>query len=345
MGALDKMRVWRSGLVAIAAFAGSLALMAGDISAQERKNNLLEARSWAFQLKNLGPEEQAKIAASKYDLVVIDSEQFPGEREVPLTREEVERMKIKPDGGRRLVIAYFSVGEAENYRYYWKQEWNRQKPSWVGKENKQWGGNFLVQYWDPTWQNIIMGGPKSFADQVINSGFDGFYIDRVDAYYYYGDTDPKRKQMVDFIIKLADYIRSKKPDAQILAQNAEELLDYPNYVKAIDGIAKEDLIYGISHTEKLNPADDIEHTSKLLSGAKKAGKAIFVIEYLSKPEMIADAVGRANKLGFVPYIGPRGLAELYDGTTGAGPRRGPLDPTPEAPSLKKATAKKKTSVQ
>lgn len=343
------MRILRTGLAALAVIASAFALLVSDVSAQERKNGLLDAKSWAFQLKNLGPEQQAKIAASPYDLVVIDSEQFPEEKEIPLTREEVERMKKKPDGSRRLVIAYFSVGEAENYRYYWKPEWNRVKPGWVGKENKQWGGNFLVKYWDPTWQNIIMGGPKSFADQVINSGFDGFYIDRVDAYYYYGDTTEKRVQMTEFIIKLANYIRSKKSDALILAQNAEELLDYPNYVKAIDGIAKEDLIYGISHTEKINPAGDIAHSSKLLSGAKKSGKAIFVIEYLTRPEMISDAVGKIKGLGFVPYIGPRGLAELHDGTAmaGAGPRRGPLDPTPEAPSLKKAApaAKKKAAAQ
>jgi cysteinyl-tRNA synthetase, unknown class len=331
------MRLLRNGLAALAA----------DVSAQERPNGLLKAKSWAFQLKNLGPDQQAKIAASPYDLVVIDSEQFPQDKEIPLTREEVERMKIKPDGSRRLVIAYFSVGEAENYRYYWKPEWNRAKPSWVGKENKQWGGNFLVQYWDPTWQNIIMGGPKSFADQVINSGFDGFYIDRVDAYYYYGDTNDKRAQMADFIIKLANYIRSKKPDALILAQNAEELLDRQAYVKAIDGIAKEDLIYGISHTEKINPAGDIAHSSKLLSSAKTAGKAIFVIEYLTKPELITDAVQKVRDLGFVPYVGPRGLSELYDGiaAAGAGPRRGPLDPTPDAPSLKKKASTKKKAAQ
>ena len=339
------MRLLNNGLLAAAAAIAIAVLGAAGVSAQERPNGLLNAKSWAFQLKNLGPEEQAKIAASPYDLVVIDSEQFPGEKEIPLTREEVERMKIKPDGSRRLVIAYFSVGEAENYRYYWRPEWNQKKPAWIGKENKQWGGNFLVQYWQPAWQNIIMGGPKSFADQVINSGFDGFYIDRVDAYYYYGDSADKRAQMADFIIKLANYIRSKKPDALIMAQNAEELLDRPNYVKAIDGIAKEDLIYGISHTEKMNPADDISYSSGLLSGAKKAGKAIFVIEYLTKPDFVADAVQKVKALGFVPYVGPRGLAELYDGTAGAGPRRGPLDPTPVTPAAKKAAAKKKAAAQ
>jgi cysteinyl-tRNA synthetase len=294
--------------VVVAATCSSLAVPA---LAADRVNPLRQAKSWAFQLKNLGPDQQARIAASPYDLVVIDSERFPQEQEIPLTREEVERMKVKPDGSRRLVIAYFSVGEAESYRYYWKPEWKKHKPSWVGKENKQWPENFLVQYWQPGWQNIVFGSPESFADRVINSGFDGFYIDRVDAYYYFGDTKEKRDKMASFIEKLAKYIRSKKSDAVILAQNAEELLDRPDYLDAIDGVAKEDLIYGISHTEKLNPRDDIDYSSGLLKGAHDKGKAIFVIEYLANAANIASAKKRiVDQLGFVLYVGPRGLFEI-----------------------------------
>ena len=296
----------RTGLVAL-----TIAAMITAAAAEERPNPLRQAKTWAFQLKNLGPDQQAKIAASPYDLVVIDSEQFPEEKEIPLTREEVDRMKVKPDGSRRLVIAYFSVGEAETYRYYWKPEWTKKKPYWVGKENKQWRENFLVQYWSPTWQSIIFGNPESFADRVLNSGFDGFYIDRVDAYYYFGDTKERRDQMVAFIKKLAEYIRSKKPDAVILAQNAEELLDRPDYVAAIDGVAKEDLLFGISHVEKLNPRGEFDYSGELLKKAHDKGKAIFVIEYLTEPKNITLAKQRImDELGFVLYVGPRGLFEI-----------------------------------
>ena len=350
----------RLGIVALA-----LAAVSSVAAAQDRPNPLRQAKTWAFQLKNLGPDQQARIAASPYDLVVIDSEQFPEEKEIPLTREEVERMKVKPDGSRRLVIAYFSVGEAETYRYYWKPEWTKSKPSWVGKENKQWRENFLVQYWSPTWQSIIYGNPESFADRVLNSGFDGFYIDRVDAYYYFGDTKEKRDLMVDFIKKLAGYIRSKKPDAVILAQNAEELLERPDYVKAIDGVAKEDLMFGISHVEKLNPRGEFDYSGGLLKGAHDKGKAIFVIEYLADPANIATAKKRImDELGFVLYVGPRGLFEIpapgsdaisaaaagstsgAEGASSAGGARAATPPPaateqPEKPTKGKAAAKSK----
>ena len=317
-----------------------LLMPALDAGAQEtRKNPFADAKNWAFQLKNLGPDQQAKIAASSFDLVVIDSSQFVGNKEVSLTREEVERLKRKPDGSRRLVISYFSVGEAETYRSYWKPEWNQKKPSWVGKENKEWKENFLVQYWDPTWQSIVFGSPSAFADRIIAQGFDGFYIDRADAYYYFGDSKEMRDRMTSFIIKLTGYMRAKKPDVAILVQNAEELLDRSEYVAAIDGIAKEDLLYGITHREEPNKKDDVEWSSKLLKAAQSKGKKIFVIEYLTKANYISDAEKRLGDLGFVMYTGPRGLAELN-----AGPRRGPLDPTPENPSAKKGVIAKTKAV-
>jgi hypothetical protein len=122
-------------------------------------------------------------------------------------------------------------------------------------------------------------------------------------------------------------------------QNAEELLDRADYVAAIDGIAKEDLLYGITHREEPNKKSDVDWSTKLLKAAQSRGKRIFVIEYLTKPIYIADADKRLGELGFVMYTGPRGLAELN-----AGPRRGPLDPTPENPSAKEGVLNKTKAV-
>lgn len=320
------MRLLSAVAAAMLAVGLSSAALSSAALAQTRDNPFLKAKSWAFQLKNLGPDQQAKIAASPFDLVVIDSEQFPVGQEIPLTKEEVARMKVKPDGSKRLVIAYFSVGEAENYRYYWKPEWNKSKPSWVGKENKEWKQNYLVKYWEPVWQNIVFGSPTAFADRILAAGFDGFYIDRADAYYYYGDTKLARDRMAEFIIKLTNYMRKVKPDVAILVQNAEELLDRPDYVAAIDGIAKEDLLYGITHKEEPNKKAEVEWTMNLLKPFRAQNKAVFVIEYLTRPDYIADASKRLGEASFVMYTGPRGLGELVE--PGSGPRRGPLDPTP-----------------
>ena len=327
------------------ALGGALVLATyGAAHAQTRDNPFKNAKTWAFQLKNLDAGAQARLAASPYDVIVIDSEDYPGGVERALTRAEIEAMKKKPDGSRRLVISYFSVGEAESYRYYWKPEWTKRKPSWVGKENKEWKENFLVKYWEPTWQNIIFGNPSAFADRVLAQGFDGFYIDRADAYYYFGDNADVRQKMRDFIIKLTTYMRSKKPDVAILVQNAEELLDNKAYIAAIDGIAKEDLLYGITHREERNKSDDVSESTALLKSAQVSGKKIFVIEYLTRAGYIADAKKRLDELGFVMYTGPRGLGEMVDPNTIANgvakAASEPADPAPAAAAKPKAKGKR-----
>lgn len=267
-------------------------------------------KTWAYQLKDVSQEKIDKIIASPFDMVIIDSSMFPDGKEIRLTREQVESMKKKPDGGRRLVVAYFSVGEAEDFRYYWKAEWNKRRPGWVYKADKDWKGDFIVKYWDPEWQKIVYGSPDALIDRLMDAGFDGVSIDRVDAYYYFGDTEERRLQMIDLVKRISGYIRNKNPNAVILAQNAEELLEKPDYVEAIDATVKEDLVFGISHREVDNPAGDISHSTKLLDDSKAKGKKVFVVEYLAKKDNIAKAREFMKQHDFVLYVGQRDLYEL-----------------------------------
>ena len=100
-------------------------------------------------------------------------------------KEEVERLKHKANGGKRLVICYMSIGEAEDYRYYWQSEWKRDKPAWLARENPEWRGNYKVRYWDPAWQEIICGAGDSYLNRILAAGFDGVYLDIIDAFEYF----------------------------------------------------------------------------------------------------------------------------------------------------------------
>ena len=295
--------------IAIAAFAAVLCAPA-QVRAQERAVLLNGVKTWAYQLKDVNQEKIDKIIASPFDMVIIDSSMFPNGKEIRLTREQVESMKKKPDGSRRVVVSYFSAGECEDFRYYWKSEWNKKRPSWVYKADKDWKGDYIVKYWEPEWQKIVYGSPDALIDRIMDAGFDGVSIDRVDAYYYFGDTEERRRQMISLVKKMSDYIRVKNPEAVILAQNAEELLDKKDYLEAIDAVVKEDLVYGISHKEVDNPKGDIEHSTKLLDDAKQRGKHIFVVEYLAKKDNIAKAREFMKQHNFVFYVGQRDLYEL-----------------------------------
>jgi cysteinyl-tRNA synthetase len=122
------------------------------------------------------------IEETNYDLILID---LFFDEETSYTPEEVTRLSIKKNGGSRLVICYMSIGEAEDYRYYWESSWNTDKPEWLDRENPDWEGNYKVKYWMPDWQSIIFGNDNSYTKKILDAGFDGVYLDIIDAFEYY----------------------------------------------------------------------------------------------------------------------------------------------------------------
>lgn len=124
-----------------------------------------------------------KVKATNYDVIIMDKD---FDKEV-FTNEEINALKTKENGGARLVISYMSIGEAEDYRSYWKSEWKKKKtePAWLYKENRKWRGNYKVFYWMEEWKKIIYGNENAYLDQIIAAGFDGVYLDIISAYDYY----------------------------------------------------------------------------------------------------------------------------------------------------------------
>ncbi len=119
------------------------------------------------------------VRNTNYDILITDLF-FAEEQSFAAT--DVEQLRQKRNGGRRLVICYMSIGEAENYRFYWQEEWRHQKPSWLDRENPDWEGNYKVHYWEPAWQSVIL---DDYLPRILESGFDGVYLDIIDAFEYY----------------------------------------------------------------------------------------------------------------------------------------------------------------
>ena len=123
----------------------------------------------------------AAIDATNYDVFIIDLFY----NDIQLTAGDITALKTKPLGQTRLVICYMSIGEAEDYRYYWKSSWESFPPSWLDEENPDWEGNYKVRYWMGDWQAIIFGSSNAYLDRIIAAGFDGVYLDIIEAFEYY----------------------------------------------------------------------------------------------------------------------------------------------------------------
>ncbi len=117
------------------------------------------------------------LAKLGFDLIIMDY----ADNGIPYTASEISTLKHKSNA---ILLAYMSIGEAEDYRFYWKQEWTHKsnRPSWIEGENPDWKGNYLVRYWEKPWQRLIFGSPSSYLDIIISQGFDGIYLDKIDSY-------------------------------------------------------------------------------------------------------------------------------------------------------------------
>ncbi|MDP8269300.1 MAG: endo alpha-1,4 polygalactosaminidase [Candidatus Tenebribacter davisii] len=122
------------------------------------------------------------ITSTNYDLLIMDLFFHDG---TEFTQSEIIQLKNKANGGTRLLICYMSIGEAEYYRYYWQSEWDSNPPGWLDEENPNWAGNYKVKYWNSEWQAIIFGNENSYSKKILEAGFDGVYLDIIDAFEYY----------------------------------------------------------------------------------------------------------------------------------------------------------------
>lgn len=148
------------------------------LTISEAKNFLYLINSKDFTNKN---DFIKSISSTNFDVIIMDL----CHNEFAYTNSEINQLKIKNNNGKRLVICYMSIGEAEDYRYYWQNSWNNNKPEWLEPENPDWEGNFKVKYWDKDWQNIIFGNDASYLKKILDAGFDGVYLDIIDGFEYF----------------------------------------------------------------------------------------------------------------------------------------------------------------
>lgn len=243
---------------------------------------LEKVKSWFYQLQGV-PDPETLVA----DLLVIDIDEDP------------QPYLVKRDGTPRAVAAYLSIGEAEDYRSYWKRLHERKHSSTVILgENFDWRGNYTVRYWDTGWQAIIMDRIR----EAKRKGFTALYLDKVDAFEDIERKWPHEAERIDLkeaMINFVILIASCEPGLSVIMQNAEALTDFPRLLAAIDAIGKEDLFFGVDETGKPNTPSD---TRWALEQLHKSQKPVFVIEYLDSDEDKVHALRLIQASGMVPFF-------------------------------------------
>lgn len=119
------------------------------------------------------------VSATNYDVIIMDA--FFGDELWP--HEELCQLKTKANGGKRLAIAYMNVGAAEKFRFYWQKDWKLGNPTWLKKKYDGYNDEIWVEFWEKEWKDIILYKPDSYINRILAAGFDGVYLDNVEAYY------------------------------------------------------------------------------------------------------------------------------------------------------------------
>ncbi len=266
---------------------------------------LSSVTNWVYQLQN---PDSCTLAHTNFDLVVTDYSS-DGSDAGRFSSGEVGR--IRGSGKGKVVLAYMSIGEAEDYRFYWNSNWDNNHdgtpdagaPAWLGPANPQFPNNYKVRYWDPAWQSIIF----SYLDKIEAAGFDGVYLDIIDAYEYWGpggesglNRPTAAADMVSFVKALTQHARTTggNPNFLIVPQNGEQLSAYPDYVQAVSAIGKEDTWY-LGNTPQ--PPSTIIQSLANLDVFKAAGKPVFVIDYVTGQPQLTDFYSKAKSKGYFPY--------------------------------------------
>ena len=226
-------------------------------------------RSFHYQLQDIDLNE---LAASPYDLLIIDYSRDGSAQEM-FSKQEISDLQNSGDG--KLVLAYLSIGEAEDYRSYWKETIHE------------------------------------YLDTILAAGYDGVYLDTIESYQSFEDVPDAERKMADFVIYLAAYARTLQPSFLIVPQNGINLaLDYEDYRHTVDALGQEDIFYGYPQENRLSEAAFLDEVLPKVDTLTAQGLPVLAIAYTTRDGQIRDNVQRCREHGLLCFATTRDLNRL-----------------------------------
>jgi len=262
-------------------------------------SKLLSANDWLCVYSNITADA---LINTNFDLVDIDPDEF--------TSEEI--VNIRNSG--KIVIAYINIGWAENWRSYWNNSWVDENgmpvegaaPDWLlSPQDLDWSGEYYVDYSSQDWKNMVY----SSIDVICSKGFDGIYMDNIEAGYQKkqeivdeGDlsggiyANCTKENMITFVKEISAKYRNNS--FYIIPQNGLDIInDVMDYV---DGVGVEETYY-VATDVKQDENVTLEKES-YMDAVINANKIVLTLDYAVVESNIDDCYSRAKSRGYVPYV-------------------------------------------
>ena len=128
-------------------------------------------------------ELTADISKTNYDIVIIKPLFNYRKRFSPLN---LQKMRFKKNGTKRLLLAELNISEANPKEYYWNIKWRIGAPVWLARPSFSNPDSIITRYWAMEWRKIIS---RYFKD-ILNEGFDGVFLTGLENNQYFEQQNP-----------------------------------------------------------------------------------------------------------------------------------------------------------
>ena len=216
------------------------------------------------------------------ETIVIDAQYY--------TEKEIANLKK----GGHTVYTYINIGSVESFRDYYKDFESITLGTYENWEDEKW-----VDVSDKRWQLFLSGK----ADELMNKGVDGFFVDNCDVYYNY-----MTEEIFEGVSDILKNLCGK--NAYVMVNGGDEfareyLKRHGNLNGILDGVNQESVYTAIDWDNNrftVNTKEDREYFLEYLRLVMDAGKDAYAIEYITDPEIAQKAAELAAAKGYVVYI-------------------------------------------
>jgi uncharacterized protein (TIGR01370 family) len=225
-----------------------------------------------------------------FDLIILEGSVY--------SEEEIRSLA----SGGRIVLAYLNIGEIEAYRPYARFV----EPSMVIAPNPSWPDHQYIRPGHRKWRKILM---QHAVIPLLQKGVHGFFLDSVDL-----ASPALYPEFRDDMARLISYLRSRLPDAYLIANNATFLLEKVG--RAVDGLLIEEVFFTIGpdgRPEPRNPESIRKQLIQLKKVQNRWNLPIFLVDYVppSWEARCFDMEETSRRYGFLHFCTDRKISQIY----------------------------------
>lgn len=260
---------------------GSLGMVLGLAGCAETSNTINEDFDYGVFLSLEG--RKAVEASEGFEIAVIDAQN--------ISAIDIAEMKARDHE----VYSYLNIGSLETFRSYYTEYQHLTLKLYDNWEEEYW-----VDAGNEEWQKFVAG---TLAQELLEKGIDGFWIDNTDVYGQFAD-----EEIYDGVATILKTLMSyEKP--VVINGGDQFVLTYLEQNGQVDdiltGINQETVFSSINFDEQIftkQSTNDQHYYLDYLSAVDEEGKDIYLLEYTTDDRLVQKIQQYIRKRGWKGYI-------------------------------------------